>query len=282
MSGPSRHLLSLPTVICAGLFFVVPLALLLVYSFGSNDFISLDVTFGWTLENYRQVFEGIYLNAILRSLLISLGTVVGCLLIGFPVAYGISRQRGRVQTLLLVAVLVPFWTSFVVRTYSMVELLSDSGPLGDLLRAFGLAENGMGLLYGSGGVLIGMIYTYLPLMILPVFVALDRAGPGLRAAAADLGAPPRRVFRRVVFPLAVPGVVAGCLLVGIPAAGEYVVPSILGGDKTLMYGNVVSNHFLGTGDYPFGSALSMTLMAILTVILVATRIRTARLEVATR
>lgn len=274
----ARHLLALPTVVWAGLFFVAPLCLLIVYSFGSAEFLMLDVHFGWTLRNYANVFEGIYLEAIVRSLLLSLAATVGCLLIGLPVAYTISRQRGRTQTLLLVAVLVPFWTSFVVRTYAMVNLLADGGPLADALSALGLVDGRIHLLYTSGGVLIGMIYTYLPLMVLPLFVALERADVSLRAAAADLGAPPRRAFRRVVLPLAVPGIVAGCILVGIPAAGEYVVPAILGGDKTLMYGNVVSSQFVAVGNYPFGAALSVTLMAALTAFLIVTRMRTARAE----
>jgi ABC-type spermidine/putrescine transport system permease subunit I len=276
-----RQLLALPTAALAGLFFGAPLVLLVLYSVGTSDFITQEVGFGWTLENYGEVFDGLYLEAIIRSLLISLGTVVGCLLIGFPVAYTISRQKRSVQTLLLIAILLPFWTGFVVRTYAMVNLLSDAGPLASLLTTLGLVDGRIHVLYEPAGVVIGLIYSYLPLMILPLYVALDRADASIRAAAADLGAPPRRVFRRVVLPLATPGIVAGCILVGIPAAGEYVVPSILGGGKTLMYGNVIADNFVVSGNYPLGAALSTTLMAVLTTILILTRIRRPRARLTT-
>ncbi len=214
---------------------------------------------GWTLSSYSQVFQSLYLTAIGRSLLLSAVATLACLAIGFPIAYYISLQRGRRQLVLLLAVMVPFWTSFLVRTYAITNILS--------LRAFG---NGA-LLYSATAVVIGIVYSYLPLMILPLFVALERIDPSLREAAADLGANGRRRLRRVVLPLAMPGVIAGCILVGVPSTGEYVIPLILGGGKVLMYGNVVGDQFQTTGDYPFGAALSVSLMAVLTVLVVVTR-----------
>lgn len=270
----ARQLLLLPTAGWTLALFVGPLVLLLVYSFGSIDLVTFQVRFGWTLSNYGEVFSDLYLSTIGRSLLLSVGSTLGCLVIGFPLAYAISRQRGKWQVLLLIAVMVPFWTSFVVRTYGLVNLLDDNGPLADLLQWLGLVDN-LRILYTPWSIAIGMVYTYLPLMVLPLFVALERLDPAVMHAAADLGAPPRRVFRRVVLPLAAPGIAAGCVLVGVPATGEYVVPAILGGDKTLMYGNVVANQFTGLGNYPFGAALAVTLTSLVTFVLLVSRRRAA-------
>jgi spermidine/putrescine transport system permease protein len=242
------------------------------------DIITFKVNFGWTLENYQRLTDSLYVHAILRSLAISLGATLGCLLIGYPVAFTIARQKARWQTLLLLAVMIPFWTSFVVRTYGLVNLLSNEGPIAATLRRLGLLDEPLQLLYSPAAVTIGIIYTYLPLMILPLYVALERIDPSLLQAAADLGSSGFGVFRRVVLPLSMPGVIAGCILVGTPATGEYVIPVILGGDKTLVYGNVVADQFLKVGDYAFGSALAMTLMAIVTVFLVVARSRLARAE----
>jgi spermidine/putrescine transport system permease protein len=269
-----RQLLLLPTAGWTLALFLGPLVLLVVYSFGSIDLLTFQVHFGWTLSNYGDVFSDLYLETIGRSLLLSVGSTLGCLLIGFPLAYAISRQRGKWQVLLLIGVMVPFWTSFVVRTYGLVNLLDDNGPLANLLQWLGLVEN-MRLLYTPWSIAIGMVYTYLPLMVLPLFLALEHLDPAVLHAAADLGAPPRRVFRRVVLPLAAPGIAAGCVLVGVPATGEYVVPAILGGDKTLMYGNVVANQFTGLGNYPFGAALAVTLTTLVTFVLLISRRRAA-------
>ncbi len=266
----------MPAVAWAALFFLAPLVLLLVYSFASTDFLTYEIKFDWTTRNYTAVFEGIYLDAIFRSLLLSVGATVACLLIGFPVAYTIARARGRWQLVLLLAVMVPFWTSFVVRTYGLFNVIGDSGPLADLLKTLGLVEGNIHLLFTPLGVGIGIVYSYLPLMILPLYVALERIDPALLDAANDLGAPPRRVLHRVILPLALPGIAAGCVLVGIPATGEYVIPQILGGGKTLMVGNVIAAQFLGIGDYPFGSALAIVLTVIVMVVLVILRSRSGR------
>jgi ABC-type spermidine/putrescine transport system permease subunit I len=274
----ARHALALPSLGWTAAFFVAPLALLAVYSLGQIDIITFQVSWGWTLDSYRRINDPLYLDPILRSLVLSLGATLGCLVVGFPVALWISRLSGRQQTLALVAVMIPFWSSFVVRTYALVNLLEDGGPLARVLHFFHLSTLSPNILYTPTAIAIGIIYSYLPLMVLPLFVALERIDPALLAAAADLGAPRRRAFRRVVLPLAAPGVIAGCILVGIPATGEYVIPAILGGDKTLMLGNVIADQFLKVGDYPFGSALAMTLTTILTALLLFGRGRLRRYE----
>jgi ABC-type spermidine/putrescine transport system permease subunit I len=270
--GAGRQLLALPSVGWAVLFFLAPLALLIVYSFAQTDVLTFEIKYDWTLGNYSNVFQGLYLDALLRSLLLSAVSTLACLLVGFPVAYTISRARGRWQLLLLLGVMVPFWTSFIVRTYGIFNLIGDSGPLANLLESLGLVgDDGIHLLFTPVGVAIGIVYSYLPLMILPLFVALERIDPALLDAANDLGAPPRNTLRRVILPLARPGIFAGCILVGIPATGEYVIPQILGGGKTLMIGNVVADQFLSVGDYPFGSALAIVLTAVVLLALLILR-----------
>ncbi len=272
LRGLGRQLLALPSVGWTALFFFAPLVLLIVYSFAQTDLLTYEIRFDWTLSNYGNVFQGLYLDAIVRSLILSVGSTIACLLIGFPVAYTIARTRGRGQLILLFGVMVPFWTSFIVRTYGIFNLIGDSGPLARLLESLGIiGSDGLHLLFTPLGVAIGITYSYLPLMILPLYVALERIDPALLDAANDLGAAPHRVLRRVILPLAKPGIAAGCILVGIPATGEYVIPQILGGGKTLMIGNVVADQFLSIGDYPFGSSLAIVLTAIVMIALVLLR-----------
>ena len=274
----SRLLLGLPSFGWTLAFFLVPIGLLLAYSVGEIDIITFQVSWGWTASNYADVFDPLYLRTIGRSLLLAFGGTVGALVLGFPIAYYISLQSGRRQLLLLLAVMVPFWTSFLVRTYAMTNLLANGGPVDTVWGWFGGGD--LNVLYTPLAVGLGILYSYLPLMILPLYVALERIDPAVREAAADLGASGWRTLRRVVVPLARPGIVAGCILVGVPATGEYVVPVILGGGKTLMYGNVVAEQFQNVGNYPFGAALSMTLMATLTVVVLVLRRGASRGEVA--
>ena len=267
ISRPS-FLPALPSFAWTLLFFLIPLGILIVYSFASIDIITLQIQYDWTLSNYRQISDELYRDALLRSLFLSATATVLCLIVGYPVAYWLTLQPPRRQMLALMVIIVPFWTSFLVRTYAFATLIANGGPLEDLARRLGLlhGDDGLNLLYTPKGVAAGIVYSYLPLMILPLYVALERIDPRLIAAGRDLGAPPYRVIRRVVIPLSMPGIVAGCILVGVPATGEYVIPSILGGGKTLMFGNIVSNQFLDAGNIPFGSALAVSLMVGVTII----------------
>jgi ABC-type spermidine/putrescine transport system permease subunit I len=267
----ARHALVLPTAILAVVCFVVPLGLIAVYSFGSENLVTFDVYFGWTTANYRAFASSLYLHTLLRSVGLSVATTLACAMLGLALAYFISRQPPRIQRLLLVAVIVPFWTSFIVRTYAWVDLLQDLGPVDRLARGLGLVHGHINVMYTPTAIGIGILYSYLPLMVLPVYVALERIDPAVYHAAADLGATPWRTFRRVVLPLALPGLIAGTIIVGVPAMGEFVIPEILGGGKTLMIGNIMATQFQVTGDYPFGSALAVTLMVLMMVLLFVLR-----------
>ena len=248
LRGLGRQLLALPSVGWTALFFLAPLVLLVVYSFAKTDLLTYEISFDWTLANYSNVFQGLYLDAIVRSLILSVSATLACLLVGFPVAYTIARANGRAQLVLLFAVMVPFWTSFVVRTYGIFNLIGDSGPLARLLESLGLiGDDGLDLLFTAPR------RRHRHRLLLPA--AHDPAA--LRRAGADRPCPARRrdrprAPRRPGSPARRPsagdaGIFAGCILVGIPATGEYVIPQILGGGKTLMVGNVVANQFLRSG-----------------------------------
>jgi ABC-type spermidine/putrescine transport system permease subunit I len=271
-------LLYLPMGAFTLLAFVAPLILLIVYSFGQIDVLTFDITFGWTVHNYTELFDSLYLGALLRSLALTVGATAGCLLIGFPAALALTQFRGRTRNLLLIGVIVPYWISFVVRNYAWLNLLGPRGWVTRTLEAVHLLGAGADLRYTWAAITIGMIYSYLPLMILPIFVALERIDPALLDAAGDLGLTRLATLRRVLVPLSGPGIIAGCLLVGIPATGEYTIPAVLGGEKTLMVGNIIANQFLSVGDFPFGAAIGSALLALMVLVLLISRRRLARLE----
>ena len=182
-----------------------------------------------------------------------------------PIAFFIVRQKGRLQTLLLLAVIVPFWTSFLIRIYAWTNILQNGGLLQSALQRLGLVHGSLNILYTPLAIAIGIVYGYLPLMVLPVYVALERLDPTVLEAAEDLGSHGWHLMWRIVVPSARPGLIAGSLLVGIPATGEFVTPQILGGGKTLMLGNVIATQFLDIGNLSFGSALAMCLIAIVVI-----------------
>jgi spermidine/putrescine transport system permease protein len=256
------------------LFFVVPLVLVLAVSFASRG------TYGgveWigTFGNYTSIADPLYLRIFLRSLWLAVITTVICLALGFPLAYFIARAPKRWQAVLLFLVVIPFWTNFLVRTYAWMFILRTEGLLNTTLAALGFGP--FNILFTDTAVLIGLVYGYLPFMVLPLYAALERLDPSLIEAAWDLYAEPIQVFTRVVLPLSKPGVIAGCVLVFIPSLGAYVTPDLLGGARTMMIGNLIQHQYLVVRDWPFGSALSFTLMAgVLAVVLYYLRAGGAR------
>jgi spermidine/putrescine transport system permease protein len=249
-------------------FFVVPLGFILVFSFlTSADYGGVE--FRFSLENYHQIASAtIFLRIFLNTLLMALSGTLLCLLIGYPLAYFLATRAGRWKNLLLILLIVPFWTSFLTRTYAWLILLSDNGPLAHLLQGAGLLQKDLNFLYSYKAVLLGIVYNYLPLMIFPLYVSLERLDRRLLEAAKDLGAGRFAAFRRVTVPLTMPGILTGGLLVFIPLMGEYVIPSILGGAKSYMVGNLIGNEFVSAHDWAFGSALGMTVIALLLILIV--------------
>ena len=249
-------------------FFVVPLGFILVFSFlTSADYGGVE--FRFSLENYHQIASAtIFLRIFLNTLLMALSGPLLCLLVGYPLAYFLATRAGRWKNLLLILLIVPFWTSFLTRTYAWLILLSDNGPLAHLLQGAGLLQKDLNFLYSYKAVLLGIVYNYLPLMIFPLYVSLERLDRRLLEAAKDLGAGRFAAFRRVTVPLTMPGILTGGLLVFIPLMGEYVIPSILGGAKSYMVGNLIGNEFVSAHDWAFGSALGMTGIALLLILIV--------------
>jgi spermidine/putrescine transport system permease protein len=260
------------------LFFVVPLAFIVVVSLGRRDELHRIVLDPLTLENYRDVFNPIFIPTIIQSLYLATATTVVSLAIGFPIAYWISRYGGRRKTLLLVLVMLPFWTSWLIRTYSWMIVLRDNGVVNQLLQAVGLTQEPVILLYTDFSVILGMVYGFLPFTILPLFVSIDRLDPNLVAAGRDLYANGRQAFRHVTLPLVRPGLIAAGLLTFIPAMGDFVTPDLLGGGQVTTIAKVIQERFLDGRDWPYGAALGFVL-TILTMLGTLAALRTLRREV---
>jgi spermidine/putrescine transport system permease protein len=256
----------LPTWIWMWLLFAAPFVIVLGYSALTRGEIG-GIEPPWTLESYARLVDPLYLTILWRSFVMAGVATALCLLFAFPAALFISRATSR-RNLYLQLVMLPFWTSFLVRTYAWLFLLRDTGLINTVLQALGLIHAPLPLLYNDGAVLLGLVYGYLPFMVLPIYATLERLDPSLVEAAADLGARPLTTVFRVVVPLSKPGIVAGSILVFIPCLGAYLTPDLLGGGRTVMVGNLVQNQFTTARDWPFGSAISIALMAIVTLLLV--------------
>jgi spermidine/putrescine transport system permease protein len=253
-------------------FFTVPIVIMLVYSVMPRGIYG-GVEPGFTLQHYRRFFDPLYLDILQRTFLWSVFCTVICLLLGYPVAYVIARG-GRWKNLLLFLVVLPFWTSFLVRTFAMIFLMRDTGLINNWLLKVGLIQEPLSMLYTPFAVMVGLVYGFLPFMILPIYASLEKLDLSLLEAAEVLGARPGARFRKVTLPLSMPGVVAGCLLVFIPALGSFLTSDLLGGAKQLMIGNLVQNQFSAARNWPFGSAASFIVMAlVLASVMVYLRVR---------
>lgn len=254
------------------LFFVIPLGIVLVYSFLTRGAYG-QLVWEFTLQNYVRVIDPLYLSILWRSILIAGANTLLCLIFAYPFAYTIARmESARLRGLLLILVMVPFWTNFLVRTYAWRVILGTDGPINGLLLSLGLISEPLPLIFNDGAVMVGLVYGYLPFMALPLYAAIDRIDFSLVEAANDLYADGRAAFLSVVLPLSMPGVLAGSILVFIPSLGAFVTPDLLGGSKTVMIGNLIQGQFLTARDWPFGSAFSMLLMlAVLAATLINLR-----------
>lgn len=255
-----------PGVIWLALFFLVPVMMLLRSSLSDrpNRFLPNDLNFSWNFDNYSNALSE-YGEQFQRSFVYAAVATIACFAIGYPLAYVIAFRGGRYRNLLLGLVVIPFFTTFLIRTLAWKTILADEGIVVGILRDVGvLAPNGR-LLATSFAVIGGLTYNFLPFMILPIYVSLEKIDHNLVDAAKDLYATPARAFWRVVFPLSLPGVFAGTLLTFIPSCGDFINASFLGSPKTTMIGNVVQNQFLVQLDYPTAAALSFMLMIVITI-----------------
>jgi spermidine/putrescine transport system permease protein len=254
-----------PAAIYLILFFAVPLVIVFVYSFATRSSTGLTKLENWNLDSYRRLWDPLVGQIAVRSLVLALATTVICLLVSYPLAYYMATRSPTVRNAMLVAVMIPFWSNFLVRTYAWRLLLGSDGPLSWVSQQLG--GEPIRVLFTNTAVLIGLVYGFLPFMILPLYAALERMDWSLVEAGRDLYATGWTAFRKITFPLSLPGVIAGSILVFIPTLGAYVTPAILGGARTTLLGDYIVSQFLAARNQPFGSALSV---AVLVVMLTAT------------
>ena len=246
------------------LLFAIPLGLTLALSFGTTDDLG-NALYGWHPENYEQAFDPLFFPVLMRSVGFALATVGLCLAIGYPVAYYIARFGGRYKHVLIALVVLPFFVNYLVRTYAWVALLADEGLVNGVVTDTGLRDEGIRFLNTSWAVIGGLVYGYLAFMILPIYAALDRMDPALIEAGKDLYGTRWNTFRHVTMPATFQGVLAGAVLVFLPAVGDFVSAQLLGGPGTYMIGNLIQQQFLGAENWPFGAALTTVLMAFLAI-----------------
>ena len=261
-----RLLLLGPALGWWAVFLVVPVGLVIAYSVFQRGTYG-GVVPAFTLDNFVRALDPLYLRVFLFSLRVAVIATVIALLIGYPAAYFIATLPRRWRTPVLVLVILPFWTSLLIRTYAWIVLLNGEGLINRGLESLGLIKEPLPLLYNEFAIVLGLVYGYLPLMILPIYSSIERLQPELREASADLGGNPIRTFLRVTLPLTLPGLAAGCIFVFVPSLGNFIVPDLLGGGLSIMVGNLIQAQFLKARDWPFGAVLSLALIAMMGVLL---------------
>jgi spermidine/putrescine transport system permease protein len=249
------------------IFLVIPLTLVFVYTFFERGtFGGIDYTF--TLENYRRAIEPLFLNIFLDSFRIAIITTSLALLISYPAAYFIATAPLKWRTPLLALVVLPFWTSYLIRTYAWIVLLNREGLINRVLFSLGLIDEALPLLYNEFAIILGLLSGYLPFMILPLYASIERLNPELLEASANLGAPPLKTFFTITLPLTLPGIIAGVIFVFVPSMGNFFVPELLGGGRKIMVGNMIRDQFLKARDWPFGATLAFGLIGLIVVLLI--------------
>lgn len=260
--------LAVPYIMWAVMMLVLPMALIALYSITKpgNSIISFSIT----LEHYAKFFtDPDFLIILWRSIWIAVKTTIICLFIGYPAAYYISRSKERAQNILVLCITIPMWINMLVRTYAWIGLLSEGGFIQRIFAFFGMGNTE--LLYTEGAVLLGMVYNFLPFMILQINTSLCKMDHSLLEASADLGANPVQTFRRVTLPLSLPGVINGITLVFLPAVSSFFIPKLLGGGQYFLIGNLIENQFITVGEWNFGSAISMIMAAIMMLLMMTVR-----------
>ena len=260
--------LVIPYIAWAVMMLILPMGLIALYSFTKQG--NTIVSFTFTLEHYAKFFtDPDFLIVLWRSLLIAFKTTVICLLLGYPVAFFISRSSEKLQNILVLAITIPMWINMLVRTYAWIGLLSEGGLIQRLLGFFGITRGE--LLYTEGAVLLGMVYNFLPFMVLQINTSLCKMDHSLLEASADLGANARQTFIRVTLPMSLPGVINGITLVFLPAVSSFFIPKLLGGGQYFLIGNLIENQFLTVGEWNFGSAISMIMAAVMMLLMMLVR-----------
>ncbi|MDO4793824.1 MAG: ABC transporter permease [Filifactor alocis] len=245
-------------------FTILPLCIILIFSFTEKTTPG-NLSMVFTTENYRKFFDPLYLNVLKRSLILATISSVACLIVGYPMAYIMSRAPKAKRNLMALLFILPLWTNFLLRTYAWMGLLREQGLVNEFLLALGLIEQPLKLLYNNGAVVMGMVYNFLPFMVLPIYSVLVKLDDSLLEAAQDLGANTFGVFRKVIFPLSFPGVATGFYMVFMPAVSTFVISDLLGGSHTILLGNLIENQFRMARNWQFGSAISVIMLMLIVV-----------------
>ena len=253
----STKRLSYPYIVWISIIIIIPMLLIFLYSvIDPSD--GNPMAFRFTINNYTKFFSPIYISTLARSLWIALWSTLACLLFGYPLAWVIAQYHPKRQSSLLLLFIMPMWINMLLRTYAWISILGKNGILNNILEFFHLAP--VDIMYTDFAIILGMVYNFLPFMVLPIHTAITKVDKNLIDAARDLGANNRQVFSKVVFPLTLPGIITGIIMVFLPAVSTFVIPQLLGGGQFMMIGNLIEKQFLLTGNWYFGSALSMILM----------------------
>lgn len=258
-NNTSSTLPASPYIVWSSLFIVIPLIIIVFFSFTQETASG----YSFTLENFKRVLNSQYISVFRRSLVLAFESTVLCLIIGYPVAYFISRMKSNKKNILIMLFIVPMWMNFLLRTYAWLPILGKNGVINNFLSAIGL--NTINILYTDAAVLLGMVYNFLPFMILPIYTVLIKMDNNLIEAASDLGANKRQIFTRVIFPLSMPGVITGITMVFMPAVSTFVISRLLGGGQYMLLGNLIETQFTTMGDWNFGSALAIFMMVIILI-----------------
>ena len=248
-----------PYIVWSTLFIVIPLIIIVFFSFTQETASG----YSFTLENFKRVLNSQYISVFKRSLILAFESTVLCLILGYPVAYFISKMKSNRRNILIMLFIVPMWMNFLLRTYAWLPILGKNGVINNFLSAIGL--NTINILYTDAAVLLGMVYNFLPFMILPIYTVLIKMDNSLIDAAADLGANKRQIFTKVIFPLSMPGVITGITMVFMPAVSTFVISRLLGGGQYMLLGNLIETQFTTMGDWNFGSALAIFMMIIILI-----------------
>ena len=248
-----------PYIVWSTLFIVIPLIIIVFFSFTQETASG----YSFTLENFKRVLNSQYISVFKRSLILAFESTVLCLILGYPVAYFISKMKSNKRNILIMLFIVPMWMNFLLRTYAWLPILGKNGVINNFLSAIGL--NTINILYTDAAVLLGMVYNFLPFMILPIYTVLIKMDNSLIDAAADLGANKRQIFTKVIFPLSMPGVITGITMVFMPTVSTFVISRLLAGGQYMLLGNLIETQFTTMGDWNFGSALAIFMMIIILI-----------------
>ncbi|MGV1063213.1 ABC transporter permease [Clostridium perfringens] len=248
-----------PYVVWSAIFIVIPLLLIVFFSFTSK----VDGRFIFSFENFQRLFEPIYFTVFIRSIWLAVLSTVLCLILGYPIAYIISKLPIKRRNMLILLFILPMWMNFLLRTYAWMAILGRDGLINTLLGYIGIGP--IKMLYTDGAILLGMVYNFLPFMVIPIYTVLIKIDKNLVNAAYDLGANKAQAFRKIILPLSIPGIISGITMVFMPAVSNFVIPSLLGGGKYMLVGNLIEQQFTTIGNWNFGSALSIFMMILILI-----------------